>query len=95
MTDPEREEMVIEALVNALSQSDKYPGLMQRRIPRQLRHFDIENTVEVTFNAALNQNMVEIGHTRSSWFTCQNWRLVYDARLRYSLRQNCHLGRTC
>ncbi len=60
LTDPEREEMVIEALVNALSQSDKYPGLMQRRIPRQLRHFDIENTVEVTFNAALNQNMVEI-----------------------------------
>ncbi len=39
LTDPEREEMVIKALVNALSQSDKYPGLMQRRIPRQLRSF--------------------------------------------------------
>lgn len=33
---------------------------MQRRIPRQLRHFDIENTVEITLNAALQQNMVEI-----------------------------------
>ena len=60
LTDPEREETVIESLVTALSQSDKYPGLMQRRIPRQLRHFDIENTVDISINETLNQNMVEI-----------------------------------
>ena len=60
VTDPEREATVKEALVKALSDSDKYPGLMQRRIPRQLRHFDIENTVDITLNEALQQNMVEI-----------------------------------
>ena len=60
LTDPERERTVIQALSSALSQSDQYPGLMQRRIPRQLRHFDIENTVTVSFNAMLQQNMVEI-----------------------------------
>lgn len=60
LTDPEREETVKQALVQALSHSDKYPGLMQRRIPRQLRHFDIENTVDISLNPALNQNMVEI-----------------------------------
>jgi [protein-PII] uridylyltransferase len=60
LTDPEREATVIDALTTALRQSDKYPGLMQRRIPRQLRHFDIENTVDVTLNEALQQNMVEI-----------------------------------
>ncbi|WOE32540.1 MULTISPECIES: [protein-PII] uridylyltransferase [unclassified Acinetobacter] len=60
VTDPEREQTVIDALVKALSQSDQYPGLMQRRIPRQLRHFDIENKVEISLNAALKQNMVEI-----------------------------------
>lgn len=60
LTDPDREHTVKSALVQALSQSDKYPGLMQRRIPRQLRHFDIENTVDVTLNEALQQNMVEI-----------------------------------
>lgn len=60
LTDPEREAVVIEALVNALSHSDRYPGLMQRRIPRQLRHFEIENTVDITLNEALQQNMVEI-----------------------------------
>lgn len=60
LTDPERELTVKEALVKALSNSDVYPGLMQRRIPRQLRHFDIENTVDITLNEALQQNMVEI-----------------------------------
>ena len=60
LTDPDREHTVKSALMQALSQSDKYPGLMQRRIPRQLRHFDIENTVDVTLNEALQQNMVEI-----------------------------------
>ena len=60
LTDPERENTVKQALIKALSESDKYPGLMQRRIPRQLRHFDIENTVDVTLNEALQQNMVEI-----------------------------------
>ena len=60
LTDPDRAKTVIEALVKALSQSDKYPNLMQRLIPRQLRHFDIENTVDITLNAALQQNMVEI-----------------------------------
>ncbi|MCO8078257.1 [protein-PII] uridylyltransferase [Acinetobacter lwoffii] len=60
LTDPEREATVIEALKDALSHSDEYPGLMQRRIPRQLRHFDIENTVDISINPAFNQNMVEI-----------------------------------
>ncbi|WP_313564039.1 [protein-PII] uridylyltransferase [Acinetobacter sp.] len=60
LTDPEREATGIEALKDALSHSDEYPGLMQRRIPRQLRHFDIENTVDISINPALNQNMVEI-----------------------------------
>ncbi|RKG40165.1 [protein-PII] uridylyltransferase [Acinetobacter cumulans] len=60
LTDPDREHTVIDALIKALSQADVYPGLMQRRIPRQLRHFDIENTVAVTLNEALQQNMVEI-----------------------------------
>ncbi|MGL5402647.1 MAG: bifunctional uridylyltransferase/uridylyl-removing protein GlnD, partial [Acinetobacter sp.] len=39
LTDPERERKVKAALVDALSHSDQYPGIMQRRIPRHLRHF--------------------------------------------------------
>lgn len=60
VTDPERENTVKESLVHALTDSQNYPGLKQRRIPRQLRHFDIENTIDITLNEALQQNMVEI-----------------------------------
>lgn len=60
LTDPERAKTVQEALIKALGHPDQYPGVMQRRIPRQLRHFDVENTVDITLNSALQQHMVEI-----------------------------------
>ncbi len=60
MTDPNRMRQVIDALVKALRHADQYPGVMQRIIPRQLRHFEVENTVDIRLNHALNQNMVEI-----------------------------------
>ena len=60
LTDPDRERKVKAALVDALSHSDQYPGIMQRRIPRHLRHFDVQNTVDIVLNPALQQHMVEI-----------------------------------
>ena len=60
LTDPERERKVKAALVDALSHSDQYPGIMQRRITRHLRHFDVQNTVDIVLNPTLQQHMVEI-----------------------------------
>ncbi|KAA8735381.1 [protein-PII] uridylyltransferase [Acinetobacter qingfengensis] len=60
MSDRERRKQVINKLVEALRHADQYPGVMQRIIPRQLRHFAVENTVDIRLNHALNQNMVEI-----------------------------------
>lgn len=60
LTDPEREAEIINSLVSALQQVNHVPEIMQRRIPRQLRHFEVENTVDIRLNHALNQNMVEI-----------------------------------
>ena len=60
LTDPDRERKVKAALVDALSHSDQYPGIMQRRIPRHLRHFDVQNTVDIVLNPTLQQHMVEI-----------------------------------
>ena len=60
LTEPERERKVKEALVEALSHSDQYPGIMQRRIPRHLRHFDVQNTVDIVLIPTLQQHMVEI-----------------------------------
>ena len=60
LTDQYREQEVVNSLVKALLNADQYPELMHRRIPRQLRHFEVENTVDIRLNHALNQNMVEI-----------------------------------
>lgn len=60
LSDFQRQETVKHALVDALSHLDQYPNLMQRRIPRQLRHFDIENKVNIQLNSDLQQNMIEI-----------------------------------
>ncbi|AOA58449.1 [protein-PII] uridylyltransferase [Acinetobacter larvae] len=60
LTDPERKDHVQQALVQALSHSDQYPGVMERRIPRQLRHFEIENKVEISRLDDLQQHQVEI-----------------------------------
>lgn len=60
MTDPNRHAQVIDTLTEALEHTDQYPEMIQRRIPRQLRHFEVENTVDIRLNHALNQNMLEI-----------------------------------
>lgn len=60
LNDPERQNTVKNALLEALSHLDQYPNLMQRRIPRQLRHFNIENKVSIRFDTSLQKNIVEI-----------------------------------
>lgn len=60
LSDTTRQETVKNALVDALSHLDQYPNLMQRRIPRQLRHFDIENKVHIHLNTMLQQTVIEI-----------------------------------
>ena len=60
LSDPQRQETVKKALIDALSHLDQYPNLTQRRIPRQLRHFDIENQVKIFKNDILQQTVIEI-----------------------------------
>lgn len=56
----QRKTEVITTLVEGLKQPDAVPEPIKRMIPRQLRHFNIENLVEIRLNHALNQNMIEI-----------------------------------
>lgn len=59
LSDAARQTQVTQELVNALS-STQVPHIMQRRMPRHLRHFVVETTVDISLNSALQQNMVEI-----------------------------------
>lgn len=58
--DKTRQDEVKTALMSALSDLEQYPKLMQRRIPRQLKHFNIQNKVTISYDNALQQNLIEI-----------------------------------
>ena len=55
-----RQTEVINALTHALSHPEEFPTLLERRIPRQLRHFAVQTEVTIRLNTALQQNIVEI-----------------------------------
>lgn len=63
LNDPERQNTVKNALLEALSHLDQYPNLMQRRIPRQLRHFNIENKVSIRFDTSLQKILSRFLHS--------------------------------
>lgn len=60
LTDPERKHQVVSALTHALSHPEAFPTLLERRIPRQLRHFAVQTEVSVSLNTVLQQSIVEI-----------------------------------
>ncbi|MBF7687277.1 [protein-PII] uridylyltransferase [Acinetobacter rathckeae] len=60
LNEPQRQETLIKALSEALNHVDEYPNLLQRRVPRQLRHFNIENTVTIRLDESLKQHKIEI-----------------------------------
>lgn len=60
LTEAERKHQVVNALAHALSHPEAFPTLLERRIPRQLRHFAVQTEVSVSLNTVLQQNIVEI-----------------------------------
>ena len=60
LAEKDRQDEVIGALTKALSHPEEFPALLERRIPRQLRHFEVETEVSIRLNTALQQNIVEI-----------------------------------
>lgn len=60
LKEPERLQKVINGLTAALSNPDTAPSLCERRMPRQLRHFNIHTEVNIQLNTALKQHIVEI-----------------------------------
>ncbi|MDO4222977.1 MAG: [protein-PII] uridylyltransferase, partial [Acinetobacter sp.] len=60
VTDSEREQEVKSALHRILHHHDEPLTVKQRRIPRQLRHFNVQTSVKMSLNESLQQNVIEI-----------------------------------
>jgi [protein-PII] uridylyltransferase len=60
MTDPERQASVCHAVSEMLKSPDRFPDIARRRLPRQLRHFSVQNEISIHFNPTVQQNVVEV-----------------------------------
>lgn len=58
--DPARLEHIRETLVRTLSNPDRFPEIVQRRMPRQLRHFDVKTQINISQDLANQRTIVEI-----------------------------------
>lgn len=60
LSDPQRQQYVCQSLSQTLALPDNYPAVVHRRMPRQLKHFAVQNEVHISFHAASQQNVVEV-----------------------------------
>lgn len=58
--DDARLEHIQQVLTQALSRPDQFPEIVQRRMPRQLRHFDVKTQVTISNDIASQHTLVEI-----------------------------------
>lgn len=60
ITDPARITRIGDELRQALARPDQFPALVQRRLPRQLKHFDVRTEVNLSNDLAHQRTVVEI-----------------------------------
>lgn len=58
--DSQRLDHIRETLINTLSQPASFPEIVQRRMPRQLKHFDVKTQVTISNDIANQRTIVEI-----------------------------------
>lgn len=60
ITDPDRLEYIQANLEKALSHPDQYPTIVQKRLPRQLKHFSVKTMVNISNDIHRQQTVLEV-----------------------------------
>ena len=60
ITDPERLAYIQVNLEKALSHPDQYPTIVQKRLPRQLKHFSVKTMVNISNDIHRQQTVLEV-----------------------------------
>jgi [protein-PII] uridylyltransferase len=58
--DDERLELIRRTLVHTLSNPDRFPEIVRRRMPRQLKHFDVKTAVTISNDLANQRTILEV-----------------------------------
>ena len=60
LNDAQRLEHIRDTLIRTLSHPDRFPEIVQRRMPRQLKHFDVKTQVTISNDIANQRTIVEV-----------------------------------
>ncbi len=60
ITDPQRLTHIVKELRHSLANPDNFPEIVQRRLPRQLKHFDIRTEVSLSNDLTNQRTAVEV-----------------------------------
>ncbi|HET8731650.1 MAG TPA: [protein-PII] uridylyltransferase [Moraxellaceae bacterium] len=60
ITDPTRLDYIRDTLVRTLSNPEQFPDIVKRRMPRQLRHFDVKTQINISQDPANPRTIVEV-----------------------------------
>ncbi len=60
ITDNDRLDVIRESLVHALSHPDDFPTVVQKRLPRALKHFSVKTEVNISNDIAKQQTSLEV-----------------------------------
>lgn len=60
ITDPARLEHIREGLVRTLSHPEQFPAIVQKRLPRELKHFSVKTEVSISNDLTRQQTVLEI-----------------------------------
>ena len=60
ISDPARLEHIRSQLEKALSHPDQFPTIVQKRLPRQLKHFSVKTTVNISNDIQRQQTVLEV-----------------------------------
>lgn len=60
IVDPDRLDLIRDTLVRTLANPEKFPDIVQRRMPRQLKHFDVRTSVTISNDIVNQRTVVEV-----------------------------------
>ncbi|MDI1301055.1 MAG: [protein-PII] uridylyltransferase [bacterium] len=60
LNDDQRLDHIRDTLIRTLSHPDRFPEIVQRRMPRQLKHFDVKTQVTISNDIANQRTIVEV-----------------------------------
>ncbi|WP_077530676.1 [protein-PII] uridylyltransferase [Vreelandella utahensis] len=90
--DPERRDHIRDRLVEELDDPDDYPAIIERRVPRKLKHFAFPTEVTISTDTANHRTMLEVVTPDRPGLLARIGRILLDHHMRLVSAKIATLG---